>query len=120
MSDATIVSIDRIQNQWLWQRYFQHKEMIREKNKGAVNEMELFHGTRNNDPKSIYSSEEGFDMRYSASSMWDQGNYFAVNADTVTGTTSGSTVYMMYDNLKAYPAYLITYQRHSYRRMGIF
>ena len=65
MSDATIVSIDHIQNQWLWQRYFQHKEMIHEKYKGAVNEMELFHGTWNNDPKSIYSSAwEGFDMRY--------------------------------------------------------
>ena len=85
MSDATIVSIDRIQNQWLWQRYFQHKEMIREKNKGAVNEMELFHGTRNNDPKNIYSSKEGFDMRYSASGMWGQGNYFAVNASYFDG-----------------------------------
>ena len=179
MSDATIISIDRIQNQWLWQRYFQHKEMIREKNKSAVNEMELFHGTSSNDPKSIYSSEEGFDMRYSASGKWGQGNYFAVNAsysngyaykdssghsqmflakvltgdshscppnrslrmppekssyagaasnvhleqmcyDTVTRTTSSSTVYMTYDNLKAYPAYLITYQHRSYRRLGIF
>ena len=120
-----------------------------------------------------------FNMRYSASGMWGQGNYFAVNAsysdgyahtdssghsqmflakvltgdsyacspdrnlrmppekssyagaasnvhleqmryDTVTGTTSGYTVYMTYDNLKAYPAYLITYQCRSYRRLGIF
>ena len=30
--------------------------------------------------------------------------------DTVNGTTGGSRVYMTYDNQKAYPAYLITYQ----------
>ena len=30
--------------------------------------------------------------------------------DTVNGTTGGSIVYMIYDNLKAYPAYLITYE----------
>ena len=29
--------------------------------------------------------------------------------DTVTGHTGGSQVYMTYDNDKAYPAYLITY-----------
>ena len=32
---------------------------------------------------------------------------------TVNGTTGGSTVYMTYDNLKAYPAYLITYEDRS-------
>ena len=47
--------------------------------------MEAIHGTWNNDPKNIYSSEEGFDIRYSASSMWDQGNYFAVNASYSDG-----------------------------------
>ena len=29
--------------------------------------------------------------------------------DTVTGHTNGSQVFMTYDNDKAYPAYLITY-----------
>ena len=114
-------------------------------------------------------SEEGLEMRFSASGMWSQAIYFAVNAsysnkyahtlpnkqkqmflvkvltvasynclpngtlgmpperpshstagtgvkfsqvryDTVNGMTGGSTVYMTYDNLKAYPAYLITYK----------
>ena len=32
--------------------------------------------------------------------------------DTVTGHTSGSQVYMVYDHEKAYPAYLITYSTH--------
>ena len=42
--------------------------------------MELFHGTSDNDQQQIYDSEEGFDMQFSASGMWGQANYFAVNA----------------------------------------
>ena len=80
MPSTTIRSIERIQNQWLWKKYAQHKKMIEEKNGGAGNEMELFHGTRDNMPKEIYNSEEGFDMRFSAQGMWGQANYFAVNA----------------------------------------
>ena len=170
---STIKKIQRIQNKWIWQKYVQHKKMMAEKNgKDGVNEKELFHGTRNNDPGLIYDSEEGFDMRYSDKGLWGQANYFAENAsysnnyahatsagkqmflvkvltgetanipqdrslrmppekkqpgfissllstnevqlgkmkyDSVCGVTGGSTVYMTYDNLKAYPAYLITY-----------
>ena len=36
-----------------------------------------------------------------------------IRYDTVNGTTGESTVYMTYDNLKAYPAYLITYEDRS-------
>ena len=173
--NADIVSVQRVQNKFLWERFIHHKGMIEQKNGGQANEMELFHGTSNNDPQQIYDSEEGFDMRFSASGMWGQANYFAVNAsysnnyayrlkngqkqmflakvltgasqtcpsnrllrmpperpsyttaassdvqlrqiryDTVNGTTSGSTIYMTYDNLKAYPAYLITYEDRSSR-----
>ena len=166
--NGNIVSVQRVQNLFLWEKFIHHKGMIEQKNGGQANEMELFHGTRGNNPQLIYDSEEGFDMRFSASGMWGQANYFAVNAsysnnyahtlpnkqkqmflvkvltgasyncspnstlrmpplrpshttagtgvkfsqvryDTVNGTTGGSTVYMTYDNLKAYPAYLITY-----------
>lgn len=178
LSSYTIMKIQRIQNKWIWQKYAQYKNMMAEKNgKDGVNEKELFHGTRTNDPGLIYDSEEGFDMRYSAQGLWGQANYFAesakysnsyahmsaaglkqmflvkvltgdsasipqdrnlrmppdkkppsgsmfgslfgVNAkevqlgkmkyDSVCGVTGGNTVYMTYDNLKAYPAYLITY-----------
>ena len=175
MPNANIVSLQRVQNQYLWEKYIHHKGMIEQKNGRQANEMELFHGTRGNNPQLIYDSEEGFDMRFSASGMWGQANYFAVNAsysngyahplpngrrqmflakvltgdshacssnsalrmpperpsytiaastgvqlsqiryDTVNGTTGGSTVYMTYDNLKAYPAYLITYEDRSIR-----
>ena len=33
-----------------------------------------------------------------------------VRYDSVTGTTKGSQVFMIYDNDKAYPAYLILYK----------
>jgi O-acetyl-ADP-ribose deacetylase (regulator of RNase III) len=75
-----IVEITRIQNKWLWEKYvFQHKRM-HAKNDGEINELELFHGTRTNDPELIYKNEDGFDMRYSNSGMWGQANYFAENA----------------------------------------
>ena len=75
-----IMCIERIQNWWLWKKYIQQMSMMEEKNSGVVNEMELFHGTRDTDPQDIYDSEEGFDMRFSAPGMWGQANYFAVNA----------------------------------------
>ena len=80
MPQARIASVQRIQNTWLWDRYVKHRERLQLKNGGVVNEIELFHGTRNNDPKLIYDSEDGFDMRYSAQGMWGVANYFAVNA----------------------------------------
>ena len=165
MSGNRINKIDRIQNKWLWEKYVTHKKRLERKNNQTSNEMELFHGTRGNDPRKIYEGEDGFDMRYCRQGMWGMANYFAVNAsysdayayqsvsgkqmflvkvltgdsyncipdnslrmppeknvgahgevqisqmkyDTVTGHTKGSQVFMTYDNDKAYPAYLITY-----------
>ena len=81
MSETSIAQIDRIQNTWLWKKYLHHKKMMAEKNSEAVNEMELFHGTRRNDPRKIlYDCQEGFDMRFSSQGMWGQATYFAVNA----------------------------------------
>ena len=77
---CTLSSIRRIQNKWLWERYFQHRKRLDVKNEGLVNEKELFHGTRTNEPRLIYEGEDGFDMRYSAEGMWGKANYFAVKA----------------------------------------
>ena len=167
MGSGKVRTITRIQNKWIWPKYAFQKKRMHAKNNGRVNEMELFHGTRGNDPKFLYEGEDGFDMRYGRQGMWGVANYFAVNAsysnayaftsgagrqmflvkvltgdshkcppnstlrmppekatasqgggdvqvaqmkyDTVTGHTSGSKVFMTYDNEKAYPAYLITY-----------
>ena len=80
LGTSQIATISRIQNSWLWDKYCSHKKRLNLKHGGKVNEMELFHGTRGNDPKVIYEGEDGFDMRYSNQGMWGQANYFAVNA----------------------------------------
>ena len=77
---AQVVRVERIQNQWLWDRYVFAKQRMAEKNGGEVNEKELFHGTRVTCPEKIYRSEQGFDFRYSAMGLWGSGTYFAVNA----------------------------------------
>ena len=80
LSSKQIVKIERIQNKWLWEKYYQHSERMLRKNEGMANEMLLFHGTRNNKPSDIYEHEEGFDLRFGRAGMWGNGNYFAVNA----------------------------------------
>ena len=80
LPSVAVLQITRLQNKWLWERYAQHKRRLEYKNSGNVNERELFHGTRNNDPRVIYEGEDGFDMRYSAQGMWGLANYFAVKA----------------------------------------
>ncbi len=179
MSSHEIITITRIQNPLLWEKYALSKKHLEEKNGGTVNELFLFPGSRTNNPEDIYGGEDGFDMRCSAKGMWGNANYFAVNAsysdryshqvsslnyslssnlhiphiyskssfknqrqiflarvlagdsyystsdhdltkppvkpgtkvkyDSVNGKTCDSTVYMTYDNTRAYPAYLITY-----------
>ena len=43
--------------------------------------MFLWHGTSSTNPKMIYESQEGFDMRYgNPDCMWGKAVYFAVNA----------------------------------------
>ena len=95
LSTSRIVSISRIQNTWLWEAYCAHKKRLHLKNNGNVNEKELFHGTRSNDPKLIYEGENGFDMRYSNQGMWGTANYFAVNA-----SYSNNYSYTTYDGCK--------------------
>ena len=77
---AAILSVKRIQNNWLWERYVMTRKRLFEKNNGRVNEKELFHGSRSSAAHVIYDSEEGFDMRYSSAGMWGQANYFAEKA----------------------------------------
>ena len=94
MPDANIISVKRVQNKWLWGRYNQQKDWMHKKNDGAVNEKELWHGSRKSSAENIYSSEEGFDMRYSSEGLWGQANYFAEKAsysDRYAFTSAGGT-----------------------------
>jgi hypothetical protein len=41
---VNIISIERIQNKWLWEQYCTESRRLSLKNKGDVNELKLFHG----------------------------------------------------------------------------
>lgn len=78
VSKVKIITIERIQNTWLWEAYQQSKKRMSDKNDGVANEKMLFHGTRQTRPKDIYDSEQGFDSRLSSQGLWGEGTYFAV------------------------------------------
>lgn len=40
----------------------------------------LFHGTRATDPQQIYTTEDGFDIRFSNAGAYGTGIYFADNS----------------------------------------
>lgn len=73
-----IIKIERIQNTWLWEVYQQSTKQMSCKNKGAVNELMLFHGTQQTPPKDIYDSEQGFDSCLSSRGIYGMGTHFAV------------------------------------------
>ena len=80
MPDAEIMFLDRIQNICLWEQYSFCRSRMDKKNDGEVNEKLLFHGTGVTKPSKIYTSEQGFDFRYSAQGLWGTGTYFAEKA----------------------------------------
>jgi hypothetical protein len=157
-----IRKIEKIVNPFILIKYFVQKVLLALKS-NCTDEKLLFHGTREIEPKMIYSDTVGFDMRYSREGMWGKANYFAVNSsysdaycykipntwlkqifiskvligdskkvmpsdsslikppayqkngkhiqyDSVNGETMGSVVYMIYENSRAYPEYLVTYE----------
>ena len=60
----------------------------------------LFHGTSSVDPKTIWESEQGLDMRFSRDGMYGQGIYFADNASyshryAFKSNVDGRTCYQM-------------------------
>lgn len=75
-----IIEVQRIQRRFLWHEYQLAKQRMHRKNKGFVNERELFHGTRANKPEVIYNSEKGFDNRFANEGLWGTGTYFAEKA----------------------------------------
>ena len=165
ISNKTILEIQRIQNKNIWKTFYDEKLYIEGK-RVKLNEVKLWHGTRNTKPQCIYEGDRnGFDYRYSSDGMWGQGIYFAENAsysdnyahklpnntsqllfcnvilgdciatqpnkelrlppakdpkadpsktridryDSVEGFTGNSRVFIIYENSKAYPAYLVAY-----------
>ena len=102
--DAEIMSIERVQNRELWQKYSDRAEQIRREPQ-ACKEKLLFHGTRDTDPKEIYKGDSSFDVKFSRQGLWGTGNYFAVNAsysDTYAHSVRGT------DKKKLLVAFVLT------------
>eukprot|EP00117_Sycon_ciliatum_P002103 scpid34828/ scgid7477/ Probable poly [ADP-ribose] polymerase DDB_G0278045 len=80
MSNARIISVERVQNKFLWEKFLPVKKSIKKKIGHEPEEKFLFHGTRNNPPRVIYLDEEGFDLRFSSEGLWGKAIYFATDA----------------------------------------
>ena len=79
--NATILRLQRIQNESLWERFaFCRQRMMKKNGPEGVNEKKLFHGPGQTRPESIYCSEYGFDFRFGNAGMWGKGTYFASDA----------------------------------------
>ena len=80
MPVSQIATISRIQNTWLWGKYCNQRNRLSTQHGESVREIELFHGTRGNDPKLIYEGEHGFDLRNKDKRLSGQANCFATDA----------------------------------------
>lgn len=74
-----LVSVDRIMNKMIYDEY-KHRKQTMEKRGKCLNEKLLFHGSRQTDPKKIYESDVGIDLRYSNEGRLGRGAYFAENS----------------------------------------
>ena len=87
---VAVKQITRIQNLWLWEAYQFNKYRIQHKNRGIVNELVLFHGSKENNPMVICKGEDGFDLRLSNKGTWGVALYFSESskyADRFAHTT---------------------------------
>jgi len=81
MPDFTIVRVDRIQNKWLWEKYYFQKVRLEKKLLRRYNiEKMLFHGTSKTRPEQIYHGQDGFDPKFASKGLWGRGTYFATSA----------------------------------------
>ena len=79
----TIKKIEKIYNCVIYEKFInEFKRMIRKYPQKSINDLmkHLFHGTRNTDPKLIFGSEDGLDIRFSNSGAYGNGVYFANNS----------------------------------------
>ena len=81
LQTTQLVSMRRIQNLWLWNRYSHCQDRMLLKGLESATGKTLFHGTTSTPPDQIYGSEHGFDFRVaSPTALWGTGVYFATTA----------------------------------------
>lgn len=80
---GNIIKIEKIYNSVIYERFInEFKRMQRKYPNKKINDMmkHLFHGSRTTDPKLIYGSEDGLDIRFSNPGAYGTGIYFAKNS----------------------------------------
>lgn len=80
---TTIKKIQKIYNVVLYEKFMnEFKRMLRKYPHLQITDIlkHLFHGSRATDPKLIYGTEDGLDIRFSNAGVYGQGIYFADNA----------------------------------------
>lgn len=71
----------------IWRKYIRERLDLERITGGAIQERYLFHGTRANDPRSIYEDkDEAFNINYSSDgNSYGRGIYFAMNSSYSDG-----------------------------------
>ena len=133
MNNFNVTRIERLQNSRLYAQYYKHNKRLILNRKTSVNEVSVWHGTRQTDPSVIWKGS-GFDVRYAnvGGCIWFaiQNNYsmggyqfmksnfecqvflaFVASGDyeAVKFIRNGQ-ILNVYKNETMYPAYLVTYQ----------
>jgi len=83
-----IVKIEKMYNCIIYEKFInEFKRMLRKYPQKNVHDImkHLFHGTRATDPKLIYASEDGLDIRFSNAGAYGNGIYFANNSQYSSG-----------------------------------
>ena len=94
LPEAQLFQVERIQNLWLWERYYHCCDRMHLKCAASAQEKDLFHGTSITPPVEVYQSEHGFDFRLAHKSLWGSGSYFTPcvkYSDKYAYKTPGST-----------------------------
>ena len=138
MNNFNIMKIERLQNSRLYREYYKHCKQMILKRSMNVNEMNVWHGTRQTDPATIWKGN-GFDVRYAnvggciwfaIQNSYSMGGYqfmksnvecqvflaFVSTGDyeSVKFIRNGQ-ILNVYKNQTMYPAYLVTY--HNGQKM---
>ena len=80
---ATIFSILKLENKNIQANFLNElrKQFDKYQNKKPSQLIKLmFHGSSGGNPRDIYRSEEGLDIRFARAGMFGTGNYFADNS----------------------------------------
>ena len=71
-----VLRVERIQNPHLWLKFTQSRDRFLALGQD-LNEMSVYHGTSDTEPRHIYTGIEGLDFRLAREGLTGRGNYFS-------------------------------------------